>query len=142
MPTFINETTCKVCGVPLFRRWSGDGVESWWVDGAGNLIGDDNGRSGPPGVSTVWGYVDWLRDNDPTFAIYSSWLCRADLGASCCPWQHPHQPAPVPVVYAPGESLPECCGWPAHLIRDGWRCRVTSLPLPHAQELAGGPAQT
>lgn len=131
MPEFINETACIDCGVALYRHWNTRGTESEWLDAGNDRCG---GTGGPDGVTNVYDYLDWLREND--IARYSAFSARVSLGAQILPWQHWHHPAPVSPVFGRGEELPWCCGMPAHLVRDGWNCRESGRRL--SDTAAGG----
>ncbi len=127
MARTTDETTCTVCTVRLVRRWNAAGTDFTWLDDSERGSG---GQGGPAGVDNIEDYLDWLRDHD--MRGYSAFLAQVTLGAGLLPWQHWHRPMDVPVVYAPDEVLPWCCGEPAQLIRDGWICRENHehRPLP------------
>ncbi|WP_137726196.1 hypothetical protein [Prescottella subtropica] len=72
-------------------------------------------------MSTVSDYLTHLLDGD-RIVEYSDFSARSALGAGILPWEHWHTPQPGPPLNLPG-GVPECCGTPMQLVRDGWRCR-------------------
>ncbi|WP_420879011.1 hypothetical protein [Rhodococcus sp. (in: high G+C Gram-positive bacteria)] len=111
-------STCLVCDSPMICRWDGPGIDFTWVDEQGRRAG---GESPIPGVTTVGDYLTHLLNED-RIAEYSDFSARAALGSGILPWQHWHRPRPRPRLELPG-GVPECCGMPMQLVRDGWRCR-------------------
>ncbi len=124
MPTFIDHTPCAICGETLHRHWNEPGTESAWLDANGAIIGTDQDAK-PAGIETTADYILWLQRTD--IRAYSSFTAAGT--AMLPPWQHRHQAVPVQPVFSAGEAVPECCGMPARLIRDGWLCRVSSERL-------------
>ena len=124
MPTFINETKCSVCEETLHRTWNEPGIESAWLDSNGGIIGSDESAK-PAGVNTTADYLLWLRQHD--IRTYSAFTAAGT--GMLPPWQHRHQAVPVAPVFGRGETVPECCGMPARLVRDGWLCRVRAVML-------------
>jgi hypothetical protein len=131
MPDFVDQTTCAICGDVLHRHWNFGGTESAWLDSEGSIIGSDQTLK-PAGVETFAEYLTWLKLHD--IRTYSAFTAAGT--AMLPPWQHRHQAVPVAPVFGPGETVPECCGMPTQLVRDGWLCRVRAVML--IEDGAGG----
>lgn len=107
----------------MYRHWNRSGIESAWLDENGSIIGSDEAAK-PAGVETAADYLLWLKRND--IRAYSSFTAA---GAGMLPpWQHRHKAIEVQSLLA-GEVVPDCCGMPARLVRDGWLCRISAEML-------------
>lgn len=124
MPGFVDQTTCAICGCALYRHWNVSGTESAWLDSDSRIVGEDQTLK-PAGVENFAEYLNWLKRHD--IRTYSA-LTAAGT-AMLPPWQHRHQAIPVAPLFGPGETVPDCCGMPAQLVRDGWLCRVRAVML-------------
>lgn len=117
-------TTCADCGAPLRRDWTADGLDLTEWHSPGEPRPRTPGEA-LDGIRALLAERPALRGSDVVMQAYTT-LLIADGQHRPIPGTHRHQPAPA-APYA--GVVPECCGWPARLVRDGWLCRVDGAPV-------------
>jgi hypothetical protein len=114
---------CAECGARMSRSWLRDGLElSPWLDDRGRPTGGESERDRLYALLDVLDERPELRSETSVMAAYSR-LNASVLLSFGDGGDHLHRVEVEPF----SGVVPECCGWPMRLVRDGWACRYPSF---------------